>query len=293
MRVTADTPHHVWEPADDADTQVEVRLGAGELWASVPAGGVEVHVNHGFDAFVTLGSVMIDAGEGDDGLMIVTAGEALLVDLTGVSRVLVAGEAAVLGAQGELTRIEAVATGELADDPWALANRELDGARAAPEPPHDGPSHDEPERSNPWARRSLRALTVGALVGAIVLLAFLLREDEPATTTEVGNPATSVVSTPTTSTTVPGPGIDVRIIACTRRADAIVAAGTVQSNVSARRGYRLTIAVRGDERVLGIRTAMLAPTEGADGLTPWNVVIPVADGAAGAARCEVDEVRFD
>ena len=52
---------------------------AGALWVSVPPGGVEVQVNHGgFSALVSGGAVMVDAGEGSDGLLLVTSGEALL-----------------------------------------------------------------------------------------------------------------------------------------------------------------------------------------------------------------------
>ena len=84
VRAEAGASHTVEE-----GTPVEVQTGAGALWVSVPPGGVEVQVNHGgFSALVSSGAVMVDAGEGSDGLLLVTSGEVLLVDAAGTSRVL-------------------------------------------------------------------------------------------------------------------------------------------------------------------------------------------------------------
>jgi hypothetical protein len=123
-RVRAETgASYTVEDGDPTAVQVE----AGALWVSVPPGGVEVQVNHGgFSALVSGGAVMVDAGEGSDGLLLVTSGEALLVDAAGTSRALTAGDAAVLGADGDLAGVDQVSEDELAGDPWAVANRALD-----------------------------------------------------------------------------------------------------------------------------------------------------------------------
>ena len=122
VRAEASASHTV----EDGDP-TEVQVGAGTLWVSVPPGGVEVQVNHGgFSALVSGGAVMVDAGEGSDGLLLVTSGEALLVDAAGTSRMLTAGEAAVFGADGDLAGVDQVSEDELASDPWAVANRALD-----------------------------------------------------------------------------------------------------------------------------------------------------------------------
>jgi outer membrane biosynthesis protein TonB len=63
----------------------------------------------------------------------VTAGVVLLVDAAGTSRVLNAGDAAVLGADGDLAGVDRVSEDELAGDPWAAANRALDEAVALDE----------------------------------------------------------------------------------------------------------------------------------------------------------------
>jgi len=149
VRAEASASHTV---GDGVPTEVQV--GAGTLWVSVPPGGVDVQVNHGgFSALVSGGAVMVDAGEGSDGLLLVTSGEALLVDSTGTSRMLTAGEAAVFGADGDLAGVDQVSEDELAGDPWAVANRALDEqivvaapeVEAADEPePVEEPEPDEP-----------------------------------------------------------------------------------------------------------------------------------------------------
>ena len=154
VRAEASASHTV----EDGDP-TEVQVGAGTLWVSVPPGGVDVQVNHGgFSALVSGGAVMVDAGEGSDGLLLVTSGDALLVDAAGTSRLLTAGEAAVFGADGDLAGVDQVSEDELASDPWAVANRALDEqivvaapvVEAADEPePVDEPEAAEPEPDEP------------------------------------------------------------------------------------------------------------------------------------------------
>jgi uncharacterized cupin superfamily protein len=141
VRAEAGASHTVEE-----GTPVEVQTGAGALWVSVPPGGVEVQVNHGgFSALVSSGAAMVDAGEGSDGLLLVTSGEVLLVDAAGTSRVLSAGDAAVLGADGDLAGVDQVADEELEGDPWAVANRALDAEVVLPEPEPEPEPEVEPE----------------------------------------------------------------------------------------------------------------------------------------------------
>jgi hypothetical protein len=141
VRAEAGAVHDV----DDHGSPVEVQLGAGALWVSVPPGGAEVRVNHGgAGALISSGAVMVEAGEGSDGLLVVTSGEVELVDATGWTRVLVAGEAAMLGADGELAGVDQVGDDELDGDPWAAANRALDAAVVIPEPEVEEPEPEEP-----------------------------------------------------------------------------------------------------------------------------------------------------
>ena len=134
-------------PSSDGDP-TEVQVGSGTLWVSVPPGGVEVQVNHGgFSALVSGGAVMVDAGEGSDGLLLVTSGEALLVDAAGTSRMLTAGEAAVFGADGDLAGVDQVSEDELASDPWAAANRALDEQVVVVAPEVEAVAEAEPDEA--------------------------------------------------------------------------------------------------------------------------------------------------
>ena len=118
-------------------------LGRRRGWASVPVGGVEVHIHHGFDVVVAQGATgSVEAGSCDDGLLIVSAGEALLVDSSGTRHVVAPGQAAVIGATGDLFTVDRVDDDELAGDPWVTANRGFDEtvADALPTEAHEAPA---------------------------------------------------------------------------------------------------------------------------------------------------------
>ena len=152
VRAEASASHTV----EDGDP-TEVQVGAGTLWVSVPPGGVEVQVNHGgFSALVSGGAVMVDAGEGSDGLLLVTSGEALLVDAAGTSRMLTAGEAAVFGADGDLAGVDQVSEDELASDPWAVAEPRRWTSRSSSPRPRSRPPTSPSRSTSPSRPRSPR-----------------------------------------------------------------------------------------------------------------------------------------
>jgi hypothetical protein len=402
VRAEEGASHTVDEDAREEERTgpVEVQVGAGALWVFVPPGGVEVQVNHGgFSALVSSGAAMVDAGEGRDGLLLVTAGEVLLVDAAGTSRVLSAGEAAVLGADGDLAGVDQVGEDELAGDPWAAANRALDDAVVVPEPELDDelaaddvaepaaeePEDEEPETvegedeleeeteevpspaiieatavetvageepvetdeadaydedegsdedsGRPWlppppeetgrvdgelldelyapgeveahevsGRSAARVLEVAALivfVAVIVLLVFLFnQDDDKGGRTEIANTASTIRTTTsrrsttttssTTSTTAVATTVNIHILSCSQKGEALVASGTVDGAPPSAKGYRITVVVQLDKRTFGRKTVTVERGDRADGRKKWTAEVPLNGDAVGAgADCKI------
>ena len=177
VRAAVDAVHTV----EETDHQVEVTLGEGGIWASVPAGGVEVHIHHGFDVVVAQGAIAVEAGSCDDGLLIVSAGEALLVDSSGTRHVVAPGQAAVIGATGDLFTVDRVDDDELAGDPWVTANRAFDETVADALPTE---AHEAPAVSGRALARGVQVAAVVLLIGVTAFAVVLLRRDQRDTAIE-------------------------------------------------------------------------------------------------------------
>ena len=297
---------------------IEVQIASGALWVYTPTGGVGVQVSHGgFSALVPAGSLMVDAGEGSDGLLLVTSGEVLLVDAMGTSRVLTAGDAAVLGADGDLAGVDRVSDDELAADPWAVANRTWDAAALAEIMARDGdltiedtddvggrrallddlyvPSEDH-EVSGRSIARFIEVAALILLIGAIVAVVLLFNKDEEGgagTTLATPAPTSTTVATTTTTTepapttTVLPPTVKVEVNFCTQNGESLVAQGTVEGAPESTAGYRITVEVQRGAKVFGSETITVERSpDGAP--VPWAAEIAVDGDAVGAgAECRI------
>ena len=297
VRAAVDAFHAVEATAD----RVEVSLGEGGIWASVPPGGVEVHIHHGFEVVVSRGAIAVEAGSGDDGLLIVSVGEALLVDARGMRNVVAAGHAAVIGVTGHLLTVDRVGDDELAADPWVTANRALDEA-VEPDLTSSEPVLVAPAVSGRGLARGLQVAAAVLLIGVTAFAVVLLRNDRPDTAIER---AVSIDPTSTTAAalssrdsiptpaTVP-PGVKARLIACTQQGEALVAAGTIEGAPASARRYRIGVVVRLGEREFGSSTATFDRSDTPSGLTAWSQSIALdGDAIRAGARCEIRDVRIE
>ena len=286
-----------------------MEIGFGALWVYSPTGGVGVQVNHGgFSVLVPTGSLMVDAGDGSGGLLLVISGEVLLVDALGTSQVLTANEAAVLGAGGDLASVDRVGDDELAADRWAVANRAWD-ANALREllPDDDGhaPSglYVSPEVDEVPGRSITRFVEIAALLllmGTIVAIALIsTRDDDGNSGTPLANPtATSTTSTtaatttrsPASSITALPPTVKVEVNFCTQSGEGLVAQGTIEGAPPGSTGYRLTLEVQLGARVFGSKTITIERSPDG-GPAQWAAEIPVEGDPVGAgAECKIRAV---
>jgi hypothetical protein len=246
---------------------------------------------------VAQGAVAVEAGSGDDGLLIVSAGEALLVDSNGTRHVVAPGQAAVIGATGDLFTVDRVDDDELASDPWVTANRAFDET-VGDAPPAE--VHEAPAVSGRALARGVRIAAAVLLVAVTALALFLLRRDQQHAAVEraVSIDRTSTTVDVRSSPSVPPPatappGVRARVITCTQQGDALVAAGTVEGAPAGGR-YRIGVVARLGAREFGSSTATFDRADTPSGVTAWSQSIAITGDAIGAgARCEIRDVRIE
>lgn len=151
LRFSGSASYALSVPQPGEPTPMKVVIDQGLVWARL-TGGPPLQIRHGRTLVRTGGArLLLEAGPGGDGLLVVLDGTVDVATATEAGRTLSAGSAVQLSRSGGLIEVDGISDAELAEDPWASTNVRLDSAPrpgpATAEPPVEPEPPAEPE---PW-----------------------------------------------------------------------------------------------------------------------------------------------